>query len=165
MKDNTARDLTIAFAERARKKIAECECGGRNMRTLHKNCSYPAVSPCPSCSRLREIAEMKWLWGGDMCPVCFGANRLVVGGSNLGPIYAQDARKKCNSPHHKHNPIYTVPILRSLLEDLGELERFLKWLWNIYWNLKGNHWFDFALVLLSDSLMSEAVLSYFKEVE
>jgi hypothetical protein len=177
-----SKQLTIAFSKVATRLQGECkDCGGNEGYNVCVCCGLqicPAEgkdevtyhrSPCPTCARIRTIADWEWLEGRDLCPVCGGVDRLIVGSSNLGPIPAQNANSKCISGHHKRNPTFTVQSLRAALEDLGLLDKFIVWAWNRELEyaprLIGKltkQLLKLAKILQTDKGMAQAVLSFLK---
>jgi arsenate reductase-like glutaredoxin family protein len=137
-----SKQLTEIIARVAKRKAGKCDTclGDGDLRVVEPFSSpakYMKPEPCPTCARIREIAEWKW-------------RELET--ENNGIAYVE----------HKYgitNPTYTVQTLRAVLEDLGEWERFNEHLFD-RWRREGLDDDIIYLTLTSDELMSQAVLNF-----
>jgi hypothetical protein len=71
--------------------------------------------PCPTCARLREIAEWK-VHDHSIISGIYACNTCEFTAGTIAHVWAHEKR---------FNPTLDIPALRQLLEDLGETEKFL----------------------------------------
>ena len=117
-------------------------------------------NPCPTCSRLREIAEWCWHeWG------LFKESPA----SCLDNSFDEFQCKHCSTTRyrqgtHHSNPTFTIPMLRELLSDLGELFQCLMEVWVKAVKLADENCStpqgEFAKILQTPKLMEQAVCEY-----
>jgi len=144
---NIHKGIVEEAARIAKGRAGECKgCDGTGLAQYKT--PYPdeyTDAPCPTCAKLREIAEWRWL------------------------------DTEIHVPHHpeksKTNPTFTVQTLRQLLEDLGEWDIFRLSLFARLWKDRDYPakrqivMFEITDILASDTLMAEAVHNYLKEVK
>jgi hypothetical protein len=146
--------MSQKIVERAREIAIEllpkCECRGTGQEVIRTTANgwlqTDPNKPCPSCARLREIAEWKWhtvmyAWQSENLKVsseiidsllkCGNIPAIVMGRNNNPPHYGLECA--CGAYHKtvlpdpnrqnyliaRANPTFTIPQLRELLQDLG----------------------------------------------
>lgn len=160
------KQIVEQAARIAKGLLPKCkDCGGDGVIDKSgigiEQCLSKDIIPCPTCARLREIAE--WHWNLE------NQKRFV------NPLVCD----KCGWPHE--NPTFDIPALRQLLEDLREWWGFLWTVFEKLWPgydaivadvLKGNpdkvlfsFITNFADILTDSTLLAEAVLEFLKEVK
>lgn len=115
--------------EIAKRMAGECkDCGGsgRWNSFAHgpKHGDYGdsmRITPCPSCARLREIAE--WCWHEILEDSQENPYKEAVCSCGIQGLWFE-----CEIVLHlDNNPTFTIPQLRELLQDLGLWPGFAGW--------------------------------------
>jgi hypothetical protein len=170
-----SKELTIAFAKVATRLKGECpDCGGQGStpefhraHPTHANGGGLTIpyTPCPTCARIREIAEMEVHVTGKIIV------HPKIESMSRGYRYTlcSCGREWIGKKWACRNPKWTVQTLKAALEDLGlwsgphKWDKFQDWFdkrnINKFNIPKGMTKYD---ILTSDELMAQAVLSFLK---
>jgi hypothetical protein len=132
----------------AERKAGECEdCGGMGEVIPEPQAHEEDITRCPTCEKLREIAN--WCWHEPKY-----SDTSFIGCVHCGLV---GNKITCNTQLQAHNPTFTVQTVRKLLEDLGEWEGFVVWVWE-HTHLQLH--LNFANILTSDELIAQSANAY-----